>query len=559
MQREMCATERPGGTLGMSIANNDGIDGDLDGADVSRAPAKSAEGALSRALAVARSEDLVIIASLLCLCVVVRTLWLTPVDIYGDAGLKWHFSRQLAYANDFSNADWSHHMARLGINIPVYLLQRVLGTAPKYYYIVPVAAYALQVLFLYLVGRRLGGRAAGVLAALFAIFYTGMVRSSSQLLPDGIAGSVILVTCYCLLRFYESAGAHRMRWLLLVGLTFAWAYACKESNLMLFPAVLLCVWLGHRSLKDASIFTGFMALYGALETAGFSLFTKHWSRFAIVQEAPEYDPIGFWQLFDRYRKLEFSWQMLLWLWVPSVFWLATKRDKAFRPVLIIPVSFLFFLTFMVRHVDPLVPWIGNKSRYVSVIAPFMVLGVSLLFTELLRQIWRLHRRPAMNRFAGLAKREAGMVVIALCAALGVAAWLGERGGARAQRELQRQARVLNDAYRRNLPIIDRAPGARGVKTVYEVHLNDAYLTQADVAAKGWLPDVNDAVHVLATKARRFSYVLANRAPYTRGKLEELVSQGCAVNITTRGNRIALQPREPLPETCKAPGGELPPL
>jgi hypothetical protein len=513
---------------------------------------------ISRARALVSLDELAIVASLLSLCVVVRVWWLTPVDIFGDAGQKWLFARQLAYANDFHNVDWTHHMARLGINLPVYLLQRLLGTAPKYYYVVPVAAYTLQVLFLYLVGRRLGGRASGVVGALFAIFYTGMIRSSSQLLPDGIAGSVVLMTCYCLLRFYDAEGPSRLRWLLLVGLTFAWSYACKESNLLLFPGVLLCVWLGRRSLKEASIFAGFMAAYGALETAGFWLFTKHRSRFAIVQEAPEYKPIRFMQLFDRYQILEFSWQMLLWLWVASALWLATKREKAFWPVLLLPASFLFFLTFTVRHVDPLVPWIGNKSRYLAVVAPFFVLGIALFFTALARQVWSIHRRPVLSPLVGWARREAALVVIVLCALLGGLTWWSGQGENRAQRELRLQARVLNDAYRRNLPIIDPAPGARGIKTAYEVLLDDALLTQADVAPKGWLPDANDALHRLKYRRRRVSYLLPNVAAYGgRHGVQKMIERNCAVRIVTRGSTARISPREKLPESCKAPGGELP--
>jgi hypothetical protein len=535
------------------------FDESASGAAVMALPSRTQTAWLSRALSRVSTDETVILIALGALCVVVRTLWLTPVEIWGDAGQKWHFARQLAYDNDFRHVDWSHHMARFGVNIPVFLLQRVLGTAAKFYYVVPVGAYTAQVLLLYLVGRRLAGRSAGVVAALVGIFFTGTIRSSSQLLPDGIAGSVLMGSCYCLLRFYEAEGAARLRWLLAVGVSFAWVYAIKESNLLLFPGLLSCVWLGRRSLKEASIFAAVLAAYGALETAGFWLFTKYWSRFAIAQEAPEYRPIHFWQLFDRFVRLESSWQMLLLLWLPSALWLAAKRDKAFRPALILPASFLFFLTFMVRHVDPLVPWIGNKSRYLAVIAPFLVLGITLLFTELSRGVWNVYRHRSLERVVTWAKREAGLAVMVVCALLGFGTWLSEWGGQRAQRELWHQARVLNDAYRRNLPIIDYTRGARGLKTAYEVHLNDAYLAQADLAPKGCLPDPDDVLRVITSERGRLNYLLANAGPYGAGELERLIANKCAVTVVTHDSSIRLKPNDVLPATCVAPGGELQPF
>jgi hypothetical protein len=204
---------------------------------------------LSGWLARLDADELTIAVSLVALSVLVRVLWLSPVEIWGDAGQKWHFARQLAYANDFRHADWSHHMARFGVIVPVFLMQRVLGSAAKVYYVAPVAAYSLQVLFVYLVARKLSGRAAGICSALLCIFFTGMIRSSSQLLPDGIAGTAFVIATYLWLHFHEADGRRRLYWLLAVSLGFVWTYAIKESNLFLFPAMLCFVWLSRRSFK----------------------------------------------------------------------------------------------------------------------------------------------------------------------------------------------------------------------------------------------------------------------------------------------------------------------
>src|SRR5690349_15385082 len=111
-----------------------------DGAPKPTAPAKPS--VLARALEAldgSGAQEALTIVSLLALCVLIKVLWLTDVDIYWDAGTKWHFARQWAYANDFSHATWSHHMARFGVNIPAFLVQKLLGTGARVYYVWPVA------------------------------------------------------------------------------------------------------------------------------------------------------------------------------------------------------------------------------------------------------------------------------------------------------------------------------------------------------------------------------------------------------------------------------------
>lgn len=505
------------------------------------------------------TDELIIGVSLVALCVLVRSLWLTPVEIWGDAAQKWHFARQLAYENDFGKAyDWSHHMARFGVNIPVYLLQRVLGTAPGVYYVVPVASYALQVAFTYLVALKLSGRAAGIFCALFLIFYTGMIRSSSQLLPDGIAGTVFVVLTFLWLHFNEAQGRRRLGWLLAIALAFIWTYAIKESNVFFFPAVLACVWLSRRSVKEALIFVAIVALYGALETAGFAFFTKFHSRLSIVNAGhPGYDPITFWQLFERYTKLEPRWQMLIWLWVPSALWLATKRQKIFWPVLLIPAAFLFLLTFMVRRLDPLEPWIGNKSRYLSVIAPFLVLGISLFVVEQSRSIWVTYAPRALDRAAASVRRDLSMWTLVLCCMLGMVTYLREGRRFSALRELRQQASVLNDAYRRNLPIVEFASFPRGLNTAYSVHLREKYLAQARHAPPGTLLDINDAVRQSRLLREKAAYLVVNADVYGPNDMPAFVANGCAIVIETVGDSIHLRPNKKLPASCQAPGGAAP--
>jgi hypothetical protein len=311
--------------------------------------------------------------------------------------------------------------------------------------------------------------------------------------------------------------------------------------------------LARRSVKEAALFGAVVVACIGLETAWFSAFTPYSSRFAIVGAAPEYDPIHFAQLFDRFIKLESEWQVLLWPWVVAALWLRSQRDWRLQLIVILPASFLFLLTFMVRHVDPLIPWNGNKSRYLAVVAPFMILGVAVFVAEVLRYLWGRYRTPRWQGLASQLRLDPGMLVLCLCFVLGAITWRSEgRHRYRALKSLGHQAKVLNDAYRRNLPIIDYTSFARGLKTTYEVHLDDALLASARDARPGTLPDVNDAVKVTKVGRRQIHYLLQDESRYSRGRLARTVESGCALTVVTRGRTVSLSPDHELPATCAAP-------
>src|SRR4051812_3916920 len=86
------------------------------------------------------------------------------IDVGGDAITKWQFVRQWSYANDFKNVPWDHHMARMGVNVVTWLVQKTVGTNWRAYYVGPMFMVALQLPFVYLLAKRLAGRLAGVLA-----------------------------------------------------------------------------------------------------------------------------------------------------------------------------------------------------------------------------------------------------------------------------------------------------------------------------------------------------------------------------------------------------------
>jgi Dolichyl-phosphate-mannose-protein mannosyltransferase len=521
-------------------------------------PSRAWSSALMAKVRALDLDEPLIIVSLLSLCVLVRVLWLRPIEVYWDATAKWHFVRQWSFANDFEHARWTHHMARLGVHLPTYLVQLVLGTATRVYHVVPIGAFALQTLMVYLLGRRLSGRAAGVIGALFMSLSPAMNRSASQLLPDGIAGTAAVIAGYALVRFHEEEGRARLRWLVAGALACAWAYAIKESSVLLFPGMCLAVWYSRGRLKEGLLFAGMLAAYGALETLGFRLFTDYSHRLAIIQGGHGYyPPTSFLGLFDRFNRLEPAGKLLFWMWFASVFYHLRSPDKRRRLLLIVPLGFILLLTFMVRRIDPLTVWQSAKPRYMAPAMGLMVVGAAVFVVDVLKRAGGAWHWQPPKRAAAFIGSFAGVSTFLVCASLGAVTYVRERPYLAEHPFVtqRRNAIILNDAFRRNLPIIERARNPRGLNTVYGIYLKSTYLAQSDLARDGWLPNIQDGVRSTRIGKRRYGYVLRDASRYERGELAKLVKRGCAIVVTAPGS-VHLNVTEKLPDRCRAPRGDI---
>jgi hypothetical protein len=498
-------------------------------------------------------HELSIIVSLLALCVLVKVLWLTPINIFTDAGEKWHFVRQWSYSNDIQHGTWSHHGARLGVNVPVYFIQKIFGTHPTAYYVAPIAGFTLQILFVYLIARRLSGRLAGVLASLLLIFFPGLTPTVAQLLPDGFGGTAAIIVAYLLIRFEEETGRKRLYWLLAAGFGCFYTYWIKESDVLLWPGVVVAVWLSKRSFREAGIVIAVMLGFVLLETACFSLLTKYTHRLAIVQGVEGwYEPIKFMDLFKRFTKLDTSWQILVWMWVPSMLWLAGSNDKRARPLVLMALSFVFLLTFMVRSINPIVQWTAFKPRYFAVAAPFFGVTVGMFCSEMLSRIWQQYVGLRFQRLAEHFKRWGAPWTAGLCLALGAGLYMLAKDGLDKNplAELGNETRILNDAYQRNLPIVESHNKHRGLNTIAQIYLKPRLLVQPD----GRLPNIEEVVQSGRSHGSALWYVLRDPAAYKGDDLAELVDKGCAVVIKAKV-KVNLNVKQKLPERCRAPRGK----
>jgi hypothetical protein len=498
---------------------------------------------LREAWASVDDSELTIVLALLALSVAIRLLRLQPIEYYDDEVTRWHFVRQLFYDNDFHHARWTHHMARFGVNFPLFLVQAVFGRHARVYYIWPLASFTLQVLFLYLTAKRLGGRAAGVLAASFLCVFTGLDRGACQLLPDTFGGTAMILVVYLLVRYQEAELERRMGWLIGAGLAFVWAYEIKESNLLFLPGAAACVWLCKGRFRDGIWFCAILLLAIVIETAGFRIFTDYKSRFAIVEEAHGEITSTFVQLFDRFTRLEPPWQMLFWMWVPSAFWLGAGPDRRKQALVLMPATFLLLITFLVRSINPIVIWTRFYSRYFEPAAPLFVAAVALFAVEALRRAWPIYAPLRFGELPARLTRHAAVLTVAACCLVGGTeyALARENLANHPLTETRRFSSITNDAYRRNLPIVqlrarrgeieDRR--VRPLKAVFGIYLSDAKIVTSNGAKNNRLPDILDSVH----DGKRYSFVLHDPSAYREDEIDEWVERGCAVILTEAKNHL----------------------
>lgn len=494
--------------------------------------------------------DLANVLFLGALTALVYTLDLDSIGIGGDAIRKWHFVRQWFHHNHFAHARWDHHMARIGMNAIAFVSQVILGRGPLVYYVPALAAGVVSAMTVYACGKRLGSRMVGVLAALGLVAFKPAHTASTQFLPEVFSGTYAIVAGYFFIR-YAQATSRRLAWLSAVSVSLFVAYLAKETALFFVPGFVLAVWLVGRETRwrDAAILLGILAVGALLETATFALFTDYQHRFAVVSEQHNFDPSpddvlpGFFSLFVRYAKALPEWQVAFYAFLPAALAVALfSRDPTSVGLVLSAASYFFFLTFLVRRVNPLVVWQSFHSRYLDCGAPFVFLILALFLRLVARAIsGKVAAIPRLlERLSPLA-RARNVVVPVLCVAIGVVTYLRARPHLDEHpfAVLPREAAVLNDAYRRNLPIYSTR-NVNGLWAAYSVLLDDRLLDK-----DGVLPAYDEAKLFW----NKQMFLLRDPTSYNPDKVRRLIRRRCAVEVNGKAGYFSVRPRTNLPPEC----------
>lgn len=115
--------------------------------------------------------------------------------------------------------------------LPVYIAQSALGV--------------VNLLLVYVLGRKLFGRAAGLLAMLLVLLYAPILILESKLLSETLGVTLTLLALALLLRAIDKPDG---RTALAAGLVLGLSILCRSSNLLFAMPVL--VWFAWRALRD---------------------------------------------------------------------------------------------------------------------------------------------------------------------------------------------------------------------------------------------------------------------------------------------------------------------
>jgi hypothetical protein len=532
-----------------------------------------------------RWQEILLWLTLLFFFLWVRFWTLESIELGGDAIQKWFFVRRWAYASPFEGTFWNHHLARMGDNVPVFLIQRLFGTAPPVYYVGPTLAFLVTAFCTYAAGKRLDGRFTGVLAAAGITWFGPMRRAASQMIPSMFSSMYVMLGTYCLIRYTCAEASSRRRWLTAMAVCFFAAYTSHELTLFFMPGVLLIQWLYGRSWRELALVLGVLFGLFLIETAFYATFTEHASRLHIMMSTHGSgggSPIAsFWGLFKRYASADFSsdFRRYFSFWPFAAAGIALLgRERLPKLIALLPASFLFLTTFLVRGIDPIRVWTSFQSRYLVPAVPLMTLSIALFSVCLARLVWSWLGRglsragadtvagawwrrpfvaepesaPSAPLFSrrGLGKLVRSDVLWAIVLLTTSAIRYNPAGGVRAAlmrhplvTSLRTEA-VITDAYERHLPIVG---SKKTVALAYYVYIADRALLEG-----GRLPPLSDKV---APGDRGNLWLSVNPAGYAadaRNKRRGKAGGKACVLKLQRSQRFMRPVREtPLPAHCLA--------
>lgn len=219
---------------------------------------------------------LIALGAVLYHCILVQ-----PIDHGGDALFKWQVHRQMLALGAIPPQFYENpaHMLRWASNLPVLGVQWLFDSHPSSYFLCPILIAAGNAVWCFVLGRRLGGQAAGILTALAYTAAQTTLHWGTQFLPMSTATFFMLGALWFLLRWMER---EHYSDLLACSVMFFVSYGAKVTAIYYVPAI--CILLVYHvrskgnSFRDAvphvGTFLGVLVLLFCIETVLISSFTS---------------------------------------------------------------------------------------------------------------------------------------------------------------------------------------------------------------------------------------------------------------------------------------------
>jgi Dolichyl-phosphate-mannose-protein mannosyltransferase len=507
-------------------------------------------------------DDIAFVVVLVALNAFARWVRLEPIENGGDPLDAWYFVRQLAHENHPKTAWLDHHAARFGMHWITWIVQHLFGTHPRYYYLPQLFASCSCVALTYLLGRQLHGKLTGVLAALWLMEFPLFNSASSQLRRGIFEAMYALAALNCLVRYLDQTDERgQRRWLAACAVATFFAYLVELPSLYITPGVALVVWLARRNLRHIVLYGGILAALFAVETTLYFTLTHYSSRIAVVSAAhlsqklrgSEGEGVPFSYLLERFTKAKDGTKLVFYPFFFAAPLLVWRGGPKARAVALGAGSFLFFITFLVRGIDPIRVFELNGDRYLLLGVPLAIVANTVCF------VWLIEALGLVRRLDGLlatgrdrpwaASVLLGVALAAVTAELAREAW-DERRVPHALAGVERAYLLLNDTFERGLPIIADVSKKDGPPAGWQsrgLHWTEKGFIRDELLLDGRrLPDFGYSTSI-AMLDRTHRYVPKNLTPE---RARELETDGCAVKLRSRGPFMEFSPNlDRLPARC----------
>ncbi len=431
--------------------------------------------------------DVGLVVAVMALTLVSRILTMQPIENGGDPLDYWYFVKQWSHHIDMEKVGWNHHRARLGIHWMVWVVQKLFGENPKFYYVAPIFVSTLvsglmYVLGLLSVGRSTLGRAAGILGVLLLLEFDPLIWASSQLRPAIFGCMYVLAGAICLSAYVQASTVRARRVCSVLIALFAYGgYLSVETSVFFIPGIVVVMWLAHRSFKDCAIVCGILLAGFAVETV-FMRSTGGESRLkAVAWRGIGSKTSSYWIFFERLTTSlgEDAYKLLIYTYfISGPALLILSKNPTARIVAFLPMLFLFFVVMVPRGLSPLRPMLPMRDRYFDLMIPFGIITNVALATLLVRRSFEQlgtvvlkTKTLAETRLGGwcAAQRAPLCIFVTVLLTVGYSSKVWAENAPRRRdttpfKDSSQMYSILSDAYERGLPIIGDWDMDRGGKS-----------------------------------------------------------------------------------------------
>jgi hypothetical protein len=330
-------------------------------------------------------QDALLLTVLVGFTLFVRLYLLQMINVGPDEIDYWFSAKQLVSGGTYPEI--MHRTIRWAIILPVAFFQMVLGMHPLVYYFTPILNSLIQTVLLYVFAKKLLRRDIAFYTVLLFTAWPYMWRTGSQIRPAIFSLTYVLVSLYTFFLFLE---AGKRRNLLISAVFLFFAYQSKITNLYFLPGILVVLWLHRRWAGDLLLYAGSLFGLYVVEHLGYWYFTgNRMGRLGIIAahhltgDFAEALPGGFFGLFARYTDyMEFPWKLFFLVFLAATVYLLMRNKPWARELTILHGSFFFFLTFMVKSINPIEPVEPFLDRYYIVNLPTMSLMIVYALSDL---------------------------------------------------------------------------------------------------------------------------------------------------------------------------------